>query len=85
MIDQPIEWVTVTTDKGGHAKTLTTVAGLAEHLLAVCPDAKAAQQACLDALEGRIAPDEARVAFVAAITGAGYHLIDLKRPPRRRK
>jgi hypothetical protein len=76
MMDRSIEWITISTGVPGKYRTLTTVAGLAEFLLQECPDAKAAQQSCLDALEGKIPEEDARAAFADAITAAGLHVLN---------
>ena len=80
--DFAIEWVTVTTSKGGVSRTLTTVAGLAEFLLAECPGTSlAAQKACLAVLEEAADPAEARAAFIESVTAAGFHILDSGRHP----
>lgn len=81
MIDYSVEWITVTTREPGKSQTLTTVVGLAEFLLAVLPDAKAAQTVCLDVLEGRAEPAAAREAFAKAAVEGGLHIIEVTRPP----
>ena len=84
MPDYAVEPITVTTDSPGKSRTLDTVTSLAEFLLEFCPEQKRAQQACLDALTGAATAEKARTAFAVAVIDAGYHILNVTRPERRR-
>ena len=81
-MDRSIEWITVSTGVPGKHRTLTTVAALGEFLLEKCPQAIPAHKACLDALEGRIEPDEARAVFAEAVVEEGFYIMPHGRTPR---
>lgn len=66
--------VYVTTDRPGLSYGVSHVEGAAEELMKWTkkgPKWRAAVQACIDAFEGRVSPEEARKAFLAAAKEEG--------------
>ena len=69
----------------GSYRTVKSTEDAARALLAHWPRGKGktyktAQQACLDALEGKVAPDVARLAFMAAATASRIHIRSTEDP-----
>ena len=88
--DVAIQWVTISTQKLGVARTLTTVKGLAEYLLYQWPDDGgkqhlAARKACVAALLRNASPDKARKAFIKACEASDIHVFPDERVGGRSK
>jgi len=77
--DVPMEWVTYQTGKIGVYRTVTHVAQMAKALLFEWPlergdKLRAAKEACVDCLSGKVSADVARAAFLEACEEAGIHV-----------
>lgn len=69
--DIQIRAIRIETSKGGHSRVLTSIKGLAEYLLNHWPvehatSHRTARLACLEAFEGKLTGEEARIAFIKA-------------------
>lgn len=84
MRDIYFESVTIETEKTGQTRTIDSVIQAAEVLLNSWPIShgeklEAAKRTCLPALEGKLAADATRAAFIDAAREAGFHIVPVVR------